>query len=205
MYKSALPGQRFGRLVVTEIISGRLRRCLCDCGTETTVARCNLTSGNTQSCGCLRREIEKIAAVTHNATSGQTWTPAYTTWNGMLQRCCNPNNPRWSSYGGRGIAVCEEWQHSFEAFLEDMGERPAGHSLHRIDNDGPYCKENCAWATDTQQARYRGNNRLLSYQNETKTLAQWSEDLHIPYFTLHARLRRGWSAEQALSVEVKHV
>jgi hypothetical protein len=121
----------------------------------------------------------------------------------MLQRCLNPNNPNWSNYGGRGITVCEEWQNSFETFCLDIGKRPPGNSLERIDNDGSYCKENCVWAKATRQARNKRNNRLLSFNGKTQSLAEWSEELAIPYFTLHARLRRGWSVEQTLSTEVK--
>jgi hypothetical protein len=117
----------------------------------------------------------------------------------MLQRCTNPKNPRWSRYGGRGICVCAEWLDSFERFQADMGERPEGHSIERVDRNGPYSKENCIWASVKAQARNRDNNRPLTFRGKTQTLAQWAEELRIPYFTIHARLRRGWSIERALS------
>lgn len=204
-YRSALPGDRFDRLVVTAIVDGQTRKCLCDCGAESIVRRCNLTSGNTRSCGCLRKEIEPIASLTHGQTRNKTWSRAYSIWHGMLQRCLNPNNPRWADYGGRGITVCKEWRSSFETFLSEMGEPPDGHSIDRIDNDGPYSKDNCVWASNVQQSRNKGSNRLLTYQGKTQSLAAWAEEVSIPYFTLHARLRRGWSVEQTLSEEATNV
>lgn len=208
MYKSALPGERFGRLVVISVVDARTRKCLCDCGTESIVLRCNLKTGNTQSCGCLRKEIEVIASLTHGQTSGKKWSPTYSVWHGMLQRCLNPKNPRWSDYGGRGITICAEWRQSFEAFLSDMGERPDGCSIDRIDNDGPYQKDNCVWVNSTQQNRNKRSNRKLTFNGKTLTLAEWAEETSIPYFTLHTRLRRGWTIEQALSeneIEANHV
>ena len=144
-------------------------------------------------------------SVTHGATRGKSWSRAYTTWHGMLQRCYNLKNPRYARYGGRGITVCTEWRNSFSAFLADMGEPPAGHTLERLNNDGPYSKGNCIWATNTQQSRNKANNRMITYKGETKSLAQWCDDLRIPYFTAHKRLRLGWSIEEALSKDVKRV
>lgn len=205
VYKSALPGERFGRLVVTAVIDGQTRKCLCDCGTETVVLRCNLKTGNTQSCGCFRKEIEPVASITHGQTCGKKWSPTYRVWHGILQRCLNPKNPGWGDYGGRGITVCAEWKESFEAFLSDMGERPDGCSIDRIDNDGPYQKDNCVWANDTQQARNKRNNRLLTHNGKTQTLAEWAEETAIPYYTLHSRLRRGWTVEKTLTEGIDHV
>lgn len=205
VYRSALPGKRFGRLIVTEIVDGNARKCLCDCGVEAVVLRCNLMTGNTQSCGCFRKEVETTVSLKHGQTRGKKWSPTYTVYHGMLQRCLNPKNPRWVDYGGRGITVCREWTESFETFLADMGERPDGLSIERIDNAGPYCKDNCVWANITRQARNRRNNRPLTYNGKTQTIAEWAEETAIPYFTLHVRLRRGWSVERTLSEGVNHV
>lgn len=197
-------GCRFGRLTVIGV-DGRNRRCACDCGTHVTVLACNLATGNTSSCGCLRREIEPIAALSHGATKDRRWTRAYTIYHGMLQRCLNPKNPGWPTYGGRGIYVCNEWLDSFRRFLADMGEPPPGSSLDRIDNDGPYCKENCRWATDFQQARNRRSSRILTFDGKSQSLADWAEEIRVDYFTLHGRLKRGWSVERALSTGVANV
>ena len=202
MYRSALIGERFGKLTIVDIVDGQTRKCKCDCGKFTTVRRCNLRSGNTTSCGCVRAEVEKVAGLTHGATKRGKWTPEYTAWHGMLQRCSNPNNPRWASYGGRGIKVCARWRESFKNFLIDMGERPQGTSLDRIDNDGNYEPENCRWANQKRQQNNKRSNRLLTFRGETLSVAEWAKRLKIPYFTLHSRLRNGMSAERALSMGV---
>ncbi len=204
IYKSALPGERFGRLIVTAI-DGKSRKCLCDCGAESIVLTCNLVSGNTQSCGCLRKEVEIVASVTHGATSGKKWSPTYVVWHGMVQRCFNPKNPRRSDYGGRGITMCDEWRKSFDAFLADMGERPDGCSIDQINNDGSYQKDNCAWVSGALQNRNRRSNRSLTFNGKTQTMAEWAEETSIPYFTLHTRLRRGWTVERTLTEEINHV
>lgn len=203
MANSAQPGERFGRLVVVSA-NGSERTCRCDCGAETVALCANLTSGNTQSCGCLRRELMQARPITHGATQGKQWTRAYNTWHAMIQRCTNPRRREYGRYGGRGITVCAEWRASFEAFLADMGEPPVGHSLERTDNDGNYSKGNCVWAPPKAQNRNRSSNRQLAFRGRTQPLAAWAEELGIPYFTIHARLRRGWSVERALS-EAIHV
>lgn len=124
--------------------------CRCDCGKETRVQSFNLRSGNTKSCGCLRREAMKKTAFRH----GYSYTRTHKTWSSMLERCRNPNNTVYAYYGGRGIQVCDRWQ-KFEDFLADMGERPIGMSIDRIDSDGNYELDNCRWATRLEQRHNR--------------------------------------------------
>lgn len=95
---------------------------------------------------------------------GESSHPLYHTWRGMIQRCHNPRNPRYPEWGGRGIFVCDRWRQSFLWFLQDMGERPDGHSLDRINNDGPYAPENCRWVTAKDQARNRRTTRVSTEQ-----------------------------------------
>jgi hypothetical protein len=122
----------------------------------------------------------------------------------MLERCRNPNNSHYSRYGGRGIRVCDRWQ-VFDAFYADMGERPPGMSLNRIDNDGPYSPENCEWASAVTQGRNKTNNKLLTFQGKTQPLSAWAEELGMTYSTLNTRLQRGWDDERVLATPIRKV
>ena len=108
------------------------------------------------SCGCIWREVITATKKTH----GMTGTRIYRLWSMMLDRCRNPNSDYYSNYGGRGIAVCDRWQ-SFENFYKDMGDRPAGKTLERVDNDGPYAPWNCEWASCQVQARNKRKQSVL--------------------------------------------
>lgn len=129
--------------------------CLCNCGEYTEVALDNLRHGRVKSCGCLQREKASRSQYKHGHTGNDKPTPTYMSWYNMKQRCHNPNNDVYKYYGGRGITVCDGWLDSFENFLEDMGERPEGTSIDRINNDGNYDPSNCRWTTKKEQARNR--------------------------------------------------
>lgn len=158
-----LTGRKFGRLTVIKRASPTGERntkwhCICECGNSTISWAMGLRCGGTKSCGCLSAEkasarIHKLisARTTHNMTHSGT----YKSWQMMKARCSCPNYTQFKDYGGRGITVCDRWL-KFENFLEDMGERPAGRTLDRINNDGNYEPSNCRWATRAEQ---NGNKR----------------------------------------------
>lgn len=176
-----LTGKKFHRLVVKEPAEDYVKYnkkydttykypmwiCECDCGNTTgPVLGQALKKGSTKSCGCLQRErssewantVLKFSAKKH----GLSYHPLYDTWCTMRHRCNVPTSKSYENYGGRGISVCSRWDTdkggSFENFLEDMGEKPAGLTLERLDVNGDYCPENCCWATHHQQGRNRRTN-----------------------------------------------
>jgi len=121
----------------------------------------------------------------------------------MKSRCVNRNDPAYYKYGGRGITICERWL-KFEDFLTDMGDRPEGLSLDRIDNNGNYEPGNCRWATRKEQANNRRNSLKITFNHKTQTLAQWSQELNIKFTTLWARINKHkWSVEKAFTTPVK--
>lgn len=136
-----------------------------------------------------------------HVTGGMSRT--YVSWNAMLNRCTHKSAPNYQRYGGRGIQVCDRWRASFENFLADMGERPSGASIDRIDGNGHYEPTNCRWATKKQQRRNMSENTIITFKGVSKPLADWADELGINRQTLRFRyVRKGWSAERSLTEPV---
>ncbi len=164
----SIVGRAFGKLLVLQqrgyvrVGKQRIKKscclCQCQCGDEIVVVIERLVSGNTTSCGCEQRRRAKLCSTTHGHTQFRSRTSTYGIWRGMKSRCQNPNTENYYLYGGRGIAVCARWQ-EFNNFLADMGARPNGLTLDRIDVNGNYEPGNCRWATVTDQNNNRRNSR----------------------------------------------
>lgn len=155
-----LTGRKFNMLTVikrVENTNGGCSQwlCMCDCGETVKVAASHLKNGHTKSCNCL----QKIKASGANKTHGHHGTGIYNSWASMLQRCNNPNTIEYKYYGGRGITVCARWA-KFENFLKDMGVRPVGLALDRINNNGNYEPNNCRWTTQQEQVRNSRQTKL---------------------------------------------
>lgn len=186
----------YGRLTIVGE-EGRTRdkhKCVCLCGNVVYVALNALKSGNTKSCGCLRKEMVSARFKKH----GMVNTPEYTSWQLMKDRCYNPSNKTFKYYGGAGVKVCKRWRNSFQNFLFDMGMKPSlSHSIDRINGAKIYSVKNCRWASKTEQARNRGNTLKVTFRNELRPLAEWCDILGLPYVKTYKRIWRGWSVERA--------
>lgn len=193
-----LTGKRFGKLIVADrsdsTDKGVARwRCRCDCGSEKIVRGDVLRRGEVRSCGCIVR------------VHGKTNSPEYRSWRAMLQRCLNENAPNYTLYGGRGIRICDRWQHGedgmtgFQCFYEEMGTRPAGSSLDRYpDGNGNYEPGNCRWASAKDQVRHRRSTVTVEVDGETVALSEACESLGVDYTTVYRLLRKGVSFEDAV-------
>lgn len=197
MRQKDLTGMVFGRLTALSVLpslrpgDGLRWVCRCTCGTECIVKTRLLTyKDGTRSCGCILREKNRSRPhrastnVKHGHTSRQH-SPEYITWASMLQRCNNPKHASYKYYGARGITVCHEWTESFENFLADMGKRPPGKTLDRIDNALGYAKSNCRWATDDEQANNRRRAALVTAYGVKRTCRETSQLFGIPERTLY--------------------
>lgn len=128
---------------------------------------------------------------------GMEGTSTYAIWRGLKARCLNPKNKDYKRYGARGISICERWNY-FKFFLEDMGIRPDGLQIDRIDNNGNYCKENCRWVTAKENSANRRSSRNINYNGQTKSIADWAKDLGYTRQGMRYRLNH-LSVEEAMT------
>jgi hypothetical protein len=197
-------GHRYGRLEVLErdLTAGpanfgvRVRwRCRCDCGSVLSVTGHELASGDTRSCGCYRDE--RIGR--QNRTHALSKTPTYLSWQAAKSRCYNPKTVNYPSYGGAGITVCDRWRDSFENFLSDMGKRPKGCTLDRIDPCGHYEPSNCRWATPKEQTATTSRLRYYNWRGRQMLINEIAETEGIPRTSLAKALRREPNVKKAVA------
>ncbi len=191
-------GEKFARLTVTADLGIRKKitwvRVQCDCGTTMERNFAAVRNGNTTSCGCRQREVVGNMRRTH----GRSRSDTYNIWASMKWRC--ETNERYVS---RGITVCSRWNHSYENFLADMGERPPHMTIERIDNNKGYAPTNCKWATDAEQRRNKEKNMKITHNGITMCAADWNTLKGFPRNMVYSRIKLGWSVERALSTPPK--
>lgn len=200
IYPDVKKGSIYGRLEVLSVSNNRAS-CVCACETLTEVHLGDLKSGHTKSCGCLAKENLVFRSTTHGLCKNHL--AEMNIRYHMISRCINPEDGGYSNYGGRGIQVCQHWLESFENFFADMGPRPSKrHSIDRVDNDKGYCKNNCRWATRSQQNRNTRSNvlnpQLVIAARELYNFGHWgprriAEYLGVPKSAVaHAVHYRSW-------------
>lgn len=198
---SGKSGDVFGRLTLTGLTYTkkiynhwvRFVEAVCVCGEVRDYAFNKLASGETQSCGCLRKDVSRKRMTTH----GLTKHPLYDVYNAIIKRCYEPNNIAYKNYGGRGIEVWKDWKDDFVCFYEWAIENgyKEGLSLDREDNDGNYAPYNCRWTTTEVQSRNRRSNRMFTAFGETKCLFDWGKDSRckVTVWALRARMdKEAW-------------
>ena len=191
-------GERFGRLVVIACLPGGKMHVLCDCDNDKIVAKKSLTSGATRSCGCLASEMLVRRNRKHGHARRGRWSGTYISWVNMLGRVDHPQEWKVQYYAGKGIAICDRWR-TFENFLADMGDRPFGTSLDRIDNNRGYQPGNCRWATKAEQQRNTSQTIIVEYRGRKMCLTDAAALAGVPYSRAHSRLARGCTVDEALA------
>jgi len=201
-------GNVYGRLTIISLSHKKnglpYYNCTCSCGTSKVILIYDIVKGKTKSCGCLHDEMVVSRNTKHNNSIRNKLTPEYKSWASARSRCVNINNAAYQKYGGRGIKMCDEWLNDFSKFLSDMGPRPIGYSLDRINNDGGYNPINCRWASRREQNNNQSNTVFITYKELTKPLSYWADDLGINIRILYERLfRYKWSVEKSFTHPIR--
>ncbi len=203
-----ITGKKFGRLTAISF-TYKNKFCAhywefkCKCGKIKILRKTDVIFGRINSCGCLKKELDKVRTKTH----GMTHTRFYMIYAGIKDRCLRENNHAYNNYGGRGIKICDRWL-KFENFKEDMYQSYLEHvkkygevktEIDRIDNNGNYELNNCKWSTLIEQANNTRQNRYVTYKGETLNISRWAEKLNIKYEVLYRRLNKNnWSLEKII-------
>ena len=201
-----LTGERFGRLTAIASVGCKNKsmiwRCECDCGKESFSEASKLKSGKTQSCGCLRDEINRSPLKKKRQAKVKRDKRLYYIWRGMKDRCYNPKADSYYLYGAKGIQICDEWLNDFLSFQSwsFLNGYKNYLTIDRIDNKLNHSPSNCRWSTSKEQSNNRTNNKKFTINNKTKTLKEWCEFFDIKYSTVWARMNRGWDFYKALNI-----
>lgn len=212
--EQSIEGQKFNRLTAIRFVGDKvcangtikhMWECECDCGNKIVTNSNALKTGNTKSCGCLKMERLLARNLKHGGDKAGIAERLYWVWKGVRSRCLNPKNPSYAYYGGRGIALCKEWN-DYAVFREwaltngyNENARHGECTLDRIDNNKGYSPSNCRWANMFTQANNTGKNRVICFKGESKTASEWARDIGISANSLYIRLKNGWSIEEALT------
>lgn len=193
-------GKRFGRVVVIGPPESRPGNstavlCRCDCGDKRAYFTANLRNQAEPMCPTCR--------TASRPSKGGVGHPLYNTWKGIIQRCENPKHTHFADYGARGITMCQRWRGDFFAFVADVGERPAGRSLDRIDNSRGYEPGNIRWATQSEQLNNTRKTISFEWRGRTYTLTEAMEVTGLDRATLNWRVGRGWPIEKIMTTPSK--
>jgi len=199
-----LEGKVFGKLKVIEMAPRTQKKtfwvCTCECGKTHTIRSDSLTSGKTTSCGCAKKDQDRINLIMAHRHK-KSGTRLYTIRNGIISRCHNQNVVCFERYGGRGIKVCDDWRNSPESFMDWALSNGYNDdlSIERIDSNGNYEPSNCKWATVKEQSNNRRSTVKITINGETKSMKTWCHDLGLNYGTVNSRYNRGVSMERLFS------
>lgn len=199
-----IAGERFRHLTVIRYVgpspdsAGAAWLCRCDCGNERTAAGSDLRRGRVNSCGIGNHDRAKRKSPRVNLSREHS---EHRAWRGARNRCFNPKDPDFRTYGGAGITMCDRWRRSFLDFLADVGPRPSPkHTLDRYPNNaGNYEPGNVRWATAAEQNRNRRDNRMIEHNGRIQCVTDWARELGMSFSTIFRRLNAGWSNERALT------
>jgi len=190
------PGYRVGSMTLIDIAKkvsykGNVWRVLCDCGMESEKQVSDFWKLQSCSYVCPLHKTGRVYPLGSRKE--------YIAWKDILRRCIDSGHPSYENYGGRGITVCEEWVGNFHAFYEHVGAAPARHSIDRIDNNKGYEPGNVRWATTKIQCNNRRNTVYITANGQTKSLAEWAEQLGVVYSKLFYRYQHGWTHEDIVN------
>jgi len=203
-------GKKFGRWTVLGFAhktkATYFWKCKCDCGIERAVRMGDISNGKSVSCGCFSIETQKRIKTIHGqaGNKGEN-SKEYNCWKAIKYRCYARTGQDWPDYGGRGIEVCSRWFSSFNNFFEDMGKKPSNrHSIERKDVNKDYCKENCMWATPSEQANNKRCTLRFEFDGKNMTLSGWSDLTGVSRTALYTRIRNGWTLHRTFTTPKLH-